>query len=185
MVEDQVFDAPNAEQITDDFILSPQGNTGGKASDVEVKMSAVVYDRPHDEFKLPSGKVLYIYSKPEGQLREIDIAFQNWMDAERQGEKTLTKKWRFWNGRKVKVTDTLTEIQYAKFLFFRAVFEDTYNPAKHQELTADEFMSMPLDLQTAIMASHRAANDPTDLLSAILGRDVSEGKKKLMPQHNG
>lgn len=183
MVENQVLNAPSAEQSTDDFILSPQ--TTGVNNDIDAKMSAVVYDRPHNEFELPSGKVLYIYSKPEGQLRAIDLALQAWLDAEREGERKITKSWWFWRRRRLRVHNFMTRMQAAKYAFFCAVFEDPYNPEKHQEITPDEFEAMPLDLQTAIMASHRAANDPTDLLGAILGRDVQEGKKKQMPQLDG
>jgi len=178
----QVSNVPNATPtIEDDFILSPSVAQGGGA-DVEAKMSAVVYDRPHAEFVLPSGKTLYIYSKSEGQLRHIDIALQDWLDSERQGERKILKRWRFWRKRRARVHKALTDIQRAKYAFFCAVFEDAYNGEKHQDLTVDEFMQVPLDMQTAIMAAHRNANDPTDLLAAILGRDVSgDGKKKQTP----
>lgn len=185
MAGEQLLNVPNVEPQTDDFILSPQGNTNGAASHIEAKMSAVVYDRPHDEFTLLGGKVLYIYSKPEGQLREIDMALQEWLDAERRGDKRINKRWRFWRRRRLKVHRTLTDIQAAKYAFFCAVFADPYNPDKHQEIGRDEFMAMPLDMQTAIMAAHREANDATDLLSAILGRDVGNGKKKMIQPPNG
>lgn len=185
MAGNEISDAPNVDTVTDDFILSPQGNTGAAASNVEAKMSAVVYDRPHTQFELPTGRVLYIYSKPEGQLREIDVALQTWLDAERQGERKINKRWRFWRRRRLGVHKALTDIQAAKFAFFCAVFADPYNIEKHQELTPDEFMALPLDMQSAMMAAHREANDPTDLLSAILGRDIGEGKKKVMPKPVG
>ena len=53
-----------------------------------------------------------------------------------------------------------------------AVFEDRHNTDKHQDLTADEFLAMPIDLQTAIFDAHRKANDPTDILAALLGADA-------------
>lgn len=168
-----------------DFILAPDSSVG-KSPDISAKMSAVIYDRPHVDFVLPSGDTVFIYSKSEGQLRNIDIALQEWLDTERMGEKKIVKLWRFWRGRRRRVHSALTRIQRAKFAFFSAIFEDNYNPEKHQRLTAAQFLQMPLDLQTQIMTAHREANDPTDLLAAILGRDIAgDGKKKQMPRRDG
>lgn len=187
MAATQVSDAQDVAQGIDDFILMPSGGSGPMAhNDIDAKMSAVVYDRPHAEFVLPSGNVVYVYSKSEGQLRYIDQALQEWLDAERNGERRILKRWRFLRWRRKRVNKALTEIQRAKFAFFCAVFADPYNVEKHQELTVGEFLQMPLDLQTAIMTAHRNANDPTDLLSAILGRDVAgDGKKKQTQQPGG
>jgi len=189
MAATQVSDAPNVEQEIDDFILMPSGGSGGSGptahNDIEAKMSAVVYDRPHAEFVLPSGNVVYVYSKSEGQLRHIDIALQEWLDAERNGERRTLKRWRFLRWRRKRVNKALTEIQRAKYAFFCAVFADPYNVEKHQELTVGEFLQMPLDLQTAIMTAHRNANDPTDLLGAILGRHVGGDEKKKTQQPGG
>jgi len=148
-------------------------------------MSAVVYDRPHGEFLLPSGKTVYVYSKSEGQLRHIDIALQEWLDAERNGERRILKRWRFLRWRRKRVNKALTEIQRAKYAFFCAVFADPYNVEKHQELSVDEFLQMPIGLQTVIMHEHRKANDPTDLLTAILGRHVGGDEKKKTQQPGG
>lgn len=185
MVGNQILDVPNAEQGIDDFVLSPSGSNGA-GGDIEAKMAAVVYDRPHAEFELPNGKTVCVYSKSEGQLRHIDIALQDWLDAERQGERKILKRWRFWRRRRARVHKALTDIQRAKFAFFCAVFEDAYNIEKHQELTVEEFLQIPLGMQTAIMQAHRAANDPSDLLAAILGHEiVGDGKKKQMPPPDG
>lgn len=191
MGETQVLDAPNVERPIDDagfddFVLSPTASNGNGGGNVEAKMSAVVYDRAHAEFVTPSGDLLYIFSKSEGQLRHIDIALQEWLDAERHGERKIVRIWRFWRWRRKRVFKALTDIQRAKYAFFCAVFADPYNVEKHQELTVAEFLKTPIDLQTAIMAAHREANDPTDLLAAILGREiVGDGKKKQTQRPGG
>ena len=185
MMETETLHAPSAEQSTEnDLVLSPRVDAPSDAH-VEKKMAAVVYDRSHAEFEMPSGRTLYIYGKSEGQLREIDLAFHEWLDVERKSERKIKKRWRFWRVRRARALAALTDIQQAKYAFFCRVFEDLYNEHKHQELTADEFLQMPLDLQTAILSAHREANDPTDLLGAILGQDLADSKKKLTPPRDG
>lgn len=185
MMATPVLPAPNVEPSTEgDLILTPTTGGDGGAAGVEQKMSAVVYDRSHAEFELPNGRTVYIYSKSEGQLRQIDLAFHEWLDAERKGERRLSKTWHIWRFRRARAYSALTDIQQAKYVFFCRVFEDQYNDDKHQVLAADEFLTMPLDLQTAIMAAHRDANDPADLLGAILGQDLT-GKKKATPPPDG
>jgi hypothetical protein len=149
-------------------------NSGAPANgpklDLAAFEAAVVFNRPHATFALPSGREVHIYSKSEGQLRLISRAVFEWVQAEAKNEnryRAATRRWR-WRARK-KVDESLNAVELAKFAMFARIFEDSYITECHQALTVAEFWSMTPELIEAILRAHRAANDTEGAMLALFG----------------
>ena len=168
------------EEGAEDILLAPDGMTEGPEARLRHKEFCIVSDRPLASFTLPAGKTLHVWAQSEGQLERIDEAFQAWMDARFRASRSLGRRWRRWKRRRDRVETELTYVQSLKYEYFRRLFEEPYIKERHQDLTAEEFLSMPTDLEVAICDTHRRANDVSDLLRAILGPDVFDAKKKTL-----
>jgi len=141
--------------------------------------AAIVFNRPHAEFTLPGGRVIYVYSKSEGQLRLIDRAIFEWIAAENKAETRLNatkSRWQFW--RRGKVDAALSDAQAAKYALFCRVLEENHIPECDQDLSADEFLTFTPELETAIFEAYRAANDIEAIVNALFGTS----KKKVLNQ---
>ena len=147
----------------------------------KLKERAILYGRSHAEFTLPTGKVLRIFSKSEGALERVDAAFREWFDLKVTDEGEKRRKWRHWGLRRRRLERTLTAVHAAKFRLFALIFEDLYDPEKHQELTAEDFLSMPQALQADIWTTYREAQNAGDLIAAMFP-DVDDAKKKAIRQ---
>ena len=84
-----------------------------------------------------------------------------------------------WALRRKRVQDALDAGQAAKLRLFRAIFEDLGDKRKHQELTTDDFYSMPLGLQARIYRAYRDANDVADLIDALFPDHDEEKKTEI------
>ena len=146
------------------------------------KEALLLSGEPMATFEIPSGRTLRIYPKSDGQMRRINFAFVDWMDAEGRADRQIEKRrWlRFWW--RYKVSTSLLDAQTKKTRFFQAIFEDAHVPDRHDDLPAEEFLTIPLDQQAAIYAAYKKANDGTALLRAILGDEVFDAKKKHLSQ---
>ena len=163
------------EEEQEDLILKPQG-----AGRLEHKEAAIIHGQAHATFTLTSGKELAVFSKSEGMLHEVDKALQEWLDAAQYAERRLKKKWWHMGRRRARVNMEMTRAQEAKYNYFRTLFQEPYIPEQDQELSPEDFMAMPLDLQTAIAAAYREANNVDDLLAAIWGKPIT-AKKNTSP----
>lgn len=142
------------------------------------KEAKLIANEPVAEFKVSPTKTLKIYPKPEGQMRPINQALQEWWDAEAKADRTATTRWRFWFWRRYRVGESLLRAQKAKFEMFQLIFADAFDHTKHQELSEDEFLAMTESTQAAIYSAFKRANDGTTLVRAILGDKIFEKKKE-------
>jgi len=170
-------------EVDDELWLVPEDKAAdsGPKDFLHHKERAILYGKPHAEFTLPTGKVVKIYSKSEGALERVDTAFREWFDLKVADEGEKRRKWRHWGLRRRRVEQRLTAIHQAKFRLFALIFEDLYDEAKHQELTAEDFLSMPQALEADIWTAYREAQNASDLIEAMFP-DVDDSKKKAIRQ---
>tara|TARA_R110000824_G_scaffold233603_1_gene421929 strand:- start:244 stop:816 length:573 start_codon:yes stop_codon:yes gene_type:complete len=166
-----------------DILLVPNQGTGttGPAPASEVmdgKIDNILLDRPIASFILPSGKMLEMYAKSEGQLARIDTAFQDWLSAALKSDRRIKlRSRRFWR-RPGKADRALGEMQLKKAEFFRRIFEDLYIESRHVDLDASDFLALDLATQGAIVDAFRSGNDAIDIISAMMPSINSDKKKE-------
>ena len=167
-------------QHPDSILLIPGGGSVPGSDQPDVKEeAAIMFGEPTGRYPLPSGRQLLIYPQSEGQLRLVEEAYQKWTDSIRYADGKLRRAWRFWAKRRASVDKILTRQQSANCDLFIRILEDRYDPEKHQDLSVDEFLSMGLDLQEAILRQHHTTNDVSRLLRAASGLPPDKEKKSL------
>ena len=173
--------------IPDEELVDPGEGPDGEQALVR-KEQAIQFGLPLGEFSLPSGRILKVYAKSEGQNARINAAFRGWLDAMHLSDGRLSKPVRvrglWWRRRFLKrqkaVDEALTLVQAAKAEFFRRIFEDLYDERQHQKMTAGEFLSMGTDIQEGILETWIQGNDVGRLLRWLI--PGFEKKKKELFQ---
>jgi len=146
------------------------------------KEALILTGEPLAVFTIPSGRTLRVFPKSDGQMRRINFAFIDWMDAAQRADRAIQKqRWfRFWW--RYTSAKSMVEEHQKKARFFASIFEDVHVPDRHDDLPENEFATIPIDQQVAIYEAYKKANDGEPLIRAILGDKVYDAKKKYLAQ---